>query len=56
MFFPDYLFYKLSLWFFKQDGESGSRAVIAVSIVYMAIPWTIAICLAYFLAGGTWLN
>jgi hypothetical protein len=56
MVFADYLYYKFALFFFKGDGKSGSRAGIAVSIMYTAVLWTVCVYLAYRIEGGPWVD
>ena len=56
MFFPDYLFYKFASWFFKNDGEGGSRAGMAVSIMYLCVLWDITVYVLYRLKGGAWID
>lgn len=41
MVFFDYLFYRLAIWFYRGDGSSASRAMIAVSVMQfvLLLPW-----------------
>lgn len=61
MFIPDYLFYRLATWFYKGDGPGGSRAVVAITLMYTTILCTFSYLLLCFLVGGTlagglWIN
>ena len=43
----DYLFYRFATWFYRGDGSSGNRAILAVSMMQFALllPWFLfALC------------
>ena len=52
MVFFDYLFYRFAIWFYRTDGRFAARALIAVSMVQLAMLWPFVLYSLYYVSGG----